>query len=1104
MRTKRIRFWGLLVVVMTMFFTGFAQINTPTGAKVPFGTNAAYEYGIMPNNLPTSGTYGRASEVGTIYNTWKTQFVENCGTDKARVRFDNTAETVSEGVAYGMLLAVYAADKDLFDRLWAYYKQHRNTRGVMHWKISGCNSVIGQNGATDAELDAAMALIVASKQWATSTSPHNYKTDGVALVNAIKSYEVNSDGTFENGDSWKPACRNPSYQAPAYAKAFKLFMAENGQNQDAFWENVSAKTETLFANNAHASSGLSTNWCTPQGPPNSSCSGSGTAPDKFGYDACRAPWRQGVDVLWWGASSTGQVQTIINRQADFWINKGGATAVQGSNNLNHDGSGSGDHNGAFTGPIGAMSLGVVSSTNRQTFANALYTENKRSQMGNGYFTTILQMIGLFVQTGNFWNPYATTSGGTTNTAPTVSLTAPTNNTSVCQGASVTISAIASDADGTISKVEFYNGTTLLDTKTATPYTYTWATNATGTMSVTAKAYDDDNAVTTSAAVSVTVNAAPSVPSVTTNVNYCLNNTATQLQASGQNLKWYTVATAGTSSATAPMPTTTSAGNTIYYVSQTTNGCESVRAQITVTVNQATAPIVTSPVNYCQGQQASALTATGTGLKWYTQSSGGTSSTTAPTPSTANTGNISYYVSQTVNNCESPRATITVAVGTATSVPVVTPQVAYCQNVSANSLTANGQNLKWYTVQAGGTASTAITPGTANTGTTTYYVSQTVGGCESNRTGITVTINAIPAAPTVITPVTYNLNETADPLSATGTNLKWYTSATAGTASSTAPTPSTAQTGNALFYVSQTNSSGCESNRVSIEVRVINAISVSKTNSIPVIDGTVDAVWSNVTAHQIAKAIQGTISSANDLSGSFKLLWDNNYFYVLGQIIDDTKQSDSDPVYQDDGVELYFDFGNDKANTYASNDAQYSFKWNSATISANPTGRNTSGINFSMTPTINGYTFEARLSWSSLGGNAQINQLHGFDFHLNDDDNGGDRDGKLAWNANTDDAWQNPSLFGTIILKEVFDVPTSVEADGFFVDKLSFFPNPFHSEIRLQGLKSQASYSIIDMNGKVVQTGKTDGVIGADVDAGVYTLIVTTDTSKQTLKVVKMD
>lgn len=176
----------VFVAIMLTSKVGQTQINTPSGATKPFGSNTSYEYGMMPSNLPTSGSYGKASEIASIYNQWKTDYVENCGSDKARVKFDNTSETVSEGIGYGMLLAAYAADKDLFNRLWAYYKQHRNSHGVMHWKISGCNSVIGQNGATDAELDAAMALIVANYQWPNTTSPHNYKTDAVALINAIK------------------------------------------------------------------------------------------------------------------------------------------------------------------------------------------------------------------------------------------------------------------------------------------------------------------------------------------------------------------------------------------------------------------------------------------------------------------------------------------------------------------------------------------------------------------------------------------------------------------------------------------------------------------------------------------------------------------------------------------------------------------------------------------------------------------------------------------------------------------------------------------------------------------------------------------------------
>ncbi|MFM7024330.1 MAG: Ig-like domain-containing protein [Flavobacteriales bacterium] len=94
------------------------------------------------------------------------------------------------------------------------------------------------------------------------------------------------------------------------------------------------------------------------------------------------------------------------------------------------------------------------------------------------------------------------SGGNAN--PTVSLTAPANNASFNAPATINITANAADSDGTISKVDFYNGTTLLGTDNAAPYAYTWTGVAAGTYAITAKATDNQNAVTTSSAVNVTV------------------------------------------------------------------------------------------------------------------------------------------------------------------------------------------------------------------------------------------------------------------------------------------------------------------------------------------------------------------------------------------------------------------------------------------------------------------------------------------------------------------------------------------------------------------------------------------------------------------------
>lgn len=99
-----------------------------------------------------------------------------------------------------------------------------------------------------------------------------------------------------------------------------------------------------------------------------------------------------------------------------------------------------------------------------------------------------------------------------NQAPAVSLTAPADGTVFIAPAAVTLAANAADADGTLAKVEFYQGATLLGTVTAPPYSYAWTGVPVGSYQLTAKATDNNAAVTTSAIRTITVlaNQAPTV------------------------------------------------------------------------------------------------------------------------------------------------------------------------------------------------------------------------------------------------------------------------------------------------------------------------------------------------------------------------------------------------------------------------------------------------------------------------------------------------------------------------------------------------------------------------------------------------------------------
>ena len=131
--------------------------------------------------------------------------------------------TVSEGIAYGMLIAVYMGTKDdqmLFDDLWKYSQAHLNGNGLMNWAIaSDGTGVTGTGGATDADEDIAFALLMADKQWGSAGSL-NYLNLAKAQINNIWLHEIVDSKLAGPGDSWGPTDLwkniNISYFAPAY------------------------------------------------------------------------------------------------------------------------------------------------------------------------------------------------------------------------------------------------------------------------------------------------------------------------------------------------------------------------------------------------------------------------------------------------------------------------------------------------------------------------------------------------------------------------------------------------------------------------------------------------------------------------------------------------------------------------------------------------------------------------------------------------------------------------------------------------------------------------------------------------------------------------
>src|SRR4029077_20757940 len=97
-----------------------------------------------------------------------------------------------------------------------------------------------------------------------------------------------------------------------------------------------------------------------------------------------------------------------------------------------------------------------------------------------------------------------------NAAPTVAITSPSNGSNVTGPVNISVNTTPSDSDGTIKKVEFFNGATLIGSTTTAPFNLVWNNVGQGNYTLTALATDDAGAVGSSAALNITVVPQPDV------------------------------------------------------------------------------------------------------------------------------------------------------------------------------------------------------------------------------------------------------------------------------------------------------------------------------------------------------------------------------------------------------------------------------------------------------------------------------------------------------------------------------------------------------------------------------------------------------------------
>ncbi len=402
------------------------------GTNFPFPQNRQMSGCIYPTAYDNN-------DVMAAYTKWKADLVTSNGAGGfqrvQRTSSDGLGQngatplnsTVSEGIGYGMLIAVYMGDHTLFDNLWKYEQLHLDGNGLMNWSIDSSGNVtkgsdgstVGGGAATDADEDMAYALVMANKQWGGMGSlSKTYSSYALAQIQAIWNHEVYQSKLAGPGDGWGGANLftdiNISYFAPAYYRVFKQVDTDSTHAWDAVTQTV---FDTIFgpggngsgalnSSNKNTTNGLVPGWCTSTG------GSSSAGPFNYQYDACRTPFRIGLDWCLNGTSAASAATAINPARAEayvaltssFFSGIGAANIVDG---YNMDGTAMSSANpvskgqsAAFIGPAG---VGAMSSASYQSFLNASYNLVKTDTLlvGGAYYDECWTVMSLLMMTGNF-------------------------------------------------------------------------------------------------------------------------------------------------------------------------------------------------------------------------------------------------------------------------------------------------------------------------------------------------------------------------------------------------------------------------------------------------------------------------------------------------------------------------------------------------------------------------------------------------------------------------------------------------------------------------------------------------------------------------------
>jgi len=175
------------------------------------------------------------------------------GTDEAYILDVNNNDVRSEGMSYGMTIAVQLDKKTEFDRLWKWARNRtKQQNGYFAWQASSSGQILSNGVAPDGDEYFAMALILASKRWGDGSGIFDYSSEAKSVLDALANRGAFNRATHIVAFGPNLGYGDPSYVLPAFYDYWACF---DDKTRD-FWKSAASAGRQYFHRATHEKTGL--------------------------------------------------------------------------------------------------------------------------------------------------------------------------------------------------------------------------------------------------------------------------------------------------------------------------------------------------------------------------------------------------------------------------------------------------------------------------------------------------------------------------------------------------------------------------------------------------------------------------------------------------------------------------------------------------------------------------------------------------------------------------------------------------------------------------------------------------------------------------------